>query len=218
MALGAVYFLGGFANKENAMPVQLGAPHQANFEQPLALLQDCHRRIEHFLGVLLRVVEVSEGGVLSEEGRRALEMALRYFKEAAPRHTRDEEESLFPRLRQCGTAEVHAALARVEALQADHVRADAWHAEVDAIGGRWLAQGQLPADELGILRTRLEALRALYRGHIRVEDEEIFPLAGKALTAEQLAAIGQEMKARRADILRHAGDPSKLPSYAGGTG
>jgi hemerythrin-like domain-containing protein len=199
------------------MPIQLGAPHQANFQQPLDLLQDCHRRIEHFLAVLARVVDASTDGLLTDETRRALEVALRYFKEAAPRHTLDEEESLFPRLRQCGTDEVHDALVRVEALHADHLRADVWHNDVDALGRQWLATGRLSPEDRTTLQQRLTDLAELYKGHIHVEDTAIFPLARKSLPADQIAAIGQEMKARRADILRHAGDPSKLPGYAGGT-
>jgi hypothetical protein len=39
---------------------------------------------------------------LNEEQRGAFEAALRYFREAAPKHTADEEESLFPRLRRIG--------------------------------------------------------------------------------------------------------------------
>jgi len=39
---------------------------------------------------------------------RALASALRYFGEAAPKHTADEEESLFPRLRQIRHAEIQA--------------------------------------------------------------------------------------------------------------
>ncbi|HVS70396.1 MAG TPA: hemerythrin domain-containing protein [Phycisphaerae bacterium] len=179
------------------MPVSLGARGQASFEEPLELLQDCHRRIEHFQGVLLRVVEESAEGVLDAPHREALQAALKYFREAAPRHTMDEEESLFPRLRACGGEEVHAALARVEALEADHVRADGLHREVDALGERWLREGQLPAEGRAEMRQRLAALRELYRKHLEVEDREIFPLAGKALTAEELASVGREMKARR---------------------
>ncbi|HVX84659.1 MAG TPA: hemerythrin domain-containing protein [Phycisphaerae bacterium] len=179
------------------MPVSLGARGQASFEQPLELLQDCHRRIEHFLGVLLRVVEESVDGVLDVPHREALQAALKYFREAAPRHTMDEEESLFPRLRACGGEEVHAALARVEALEADHVLADGLHREVDALAERWLREGRLPAEGRAEMRERLAALRELYRGHLEVEDREIFPLAGKALTAEELASVGREMKARR---------------------
>ncbi len=199
------------------MPVQIGAPHQANFDQPLDLLQDCHRRIEHFLAVLTRVVDASPDGRLTDETRRALLIALRYFKEAAPRHTLDEEESLFPRLRQCASDEVHDALARVEGLQADHLRAEVWHNDVDALGQQWLAAGQLAPEPRATLRQRLTDLTELYKGHIHLEDTAIFPLARKSLAPDQVTAIGQEMKARRADILQHAGDPSKLPAYAGGT-
>src|SRR5450759_3806570 len=65
------------------MPVSIGAPAQASFEQPLELLKDCHRRIESFLEVLLRVVATARSGPLGEEGRRALQAGLRYFREVA---------------------------------------------------------------------------------------------------------------------------------------
>ena len=82
------------------MPVTLGGPPQASFEQPLALLSDCHRRIERFLDVLLRITKTRSGGELDEEHSSALLTALEYFRSAAPKHTEDEESSLFPRLQQ----------------------------------------------------------------------------------------------------------------------
>jgi Hemerythrin HHE cation binding domain len=75
------------------MPVQIGATAH-NFSDPTGLLSDCHRRIEMFLRSLQTVA--SGGPKLDEERRRALDLALRYFREAAPKHTADEEESLFP--------------------------------------------------------------------------------------------------------------------------
>ena len=62
-------------------------------------MSDCHRHIEMFLGALEGVASVIDHP-LTEETRAALESALRYFREAAPKHTADEEESLFPRMRQ----------------------------------------------------------------------------------------------------------------------
>ncbi len=64
------------------MAVTLGNPPLADFDQPLRLLRDCHRRIEHFLGVLRLVVERSPQGELDDERRRALEIAIKYFREA----------------------------------------------------------------------------------------------------------------------------------------
>jgi Hemerythrin HHE cation binding domain len=80
------------------MPVQIGAKTH-NFTDPTGLLSDCHRRIEMFLGTLEAVSKLIDHPA-TEETSRALASALRYFGEAAPKHTADEEESLFSRLRQ----------------------------------------------------------------------------------------------------------------------
>jgi hemerythrin-like domain-containing protein len=37
----------------------------------------------------------------------------------------------------------------------------------------------------------------MYRKHIAVEDQQVFPLAGKVLNEQQLAKIGKEMADRR---------------------
>src|SRR5947208_11249106 len=99
------------------MAVTIGATPEHSFEQPLGLLTDCHRRIELFLGVLSRIAEDARGGALTDQQRSALMTALRYFREAAPKHTADEEQSLFPRLRARGGPEVEAALERVAELE-----------------------------------------------------------------------------------------------------
>lgn len=178
------------------MPVLIGARPDRGFDDPLGLLTDCHRRIERFLGVLLRVVERA-GGPLTNEEQAALESALRYFREAAPKHTADEEESLFPRLRACPDGAMGELLARVEALEQEHIRAEKAHREVDRLGLSWLKAGSLSPDEAARLRALLAELEQLYRGHIAVEDGELFPEATKLLAEEELRAIGREMAARR---------------------
>jgi hemerythrin-like domain-containing protein len=183
--------------QENVMPVSIGAAPQAGFDQPLQLLQDCHRRIENFLEVLLRVVATATDDALDLQHRTALEAALQYFREAAPRHTQDEEESLFPRLRQESGSELHAALACISALESDHVHATDLHGQVDDRGKQWLRDGYLPASARTELRTWLEELRILYRNHIAIEDNQIFPLAGKILPSDILASVGREMRIRR---------------------
>ena len=84
----------------------------------------------------------SEGPRLDDERRRALDLALRYFRESAPKHTADEEESLFPRLRSVGDPELKTALEKVEALERDHREADALHRQVDELGKLWLERGR----------------------------------------------------------------------------
>ena len=180
------------------MPVQLGGQPQAGFDQPVDLMMDCHRRIEKFLDVLLRIVERTRGGELDREHRDALETALNYFRSAAPRHTEDEEHSLFPRLRQSSDPAVRAALAKMDALEADHRVADAHHQRVDELGRAWLERGRLEGDAAAELQRLLAELAATYQRHIRIEDEEVFPLAAGALSPDEIAAVGQEMKQRRA--------------------
>jgi hemerythrin-like domain-containing protein len=178
------------------MPVTLGAKPEHGFDQPLGLLSDCHRRIEHFLGMMIRVLERSGGGrnPLTPSEREALEAALKYFEVAAPRHTQDEEQSLFPRLRASQQPEALAALERMEVLEQDHRRVDAMHAEVHCICRSWLDANTPPQPKLNRL---LHALRDLYARHILLEDSELFPLAARLLSGEQIVQIGREMAERR---------------------
>ena len=43
------------------MSVQIGAKPDSGFDDPLGMLKDCHRRIEHFLGILRLVAERATG-------------------------------------------------------------------------------------------------------------------------------------------------------------
>jgi hemerythrin-like domain-containing protein len=168
-----------------------------SFRNPLGLLSDCHRRIEMFFARLIDVAESARGGALLDSQREMLDTALRYFAAGAPMHTEDEEKSLFPRLRELGTPEAEAALKAVEALEADHRAAEAVHAEIDALGRRWLAEGALSAEDAERLLTAARELREAYRGHIAVEDTQLFPLAGKLLGEDALESVGREMAGRR---------------------
>ena len=178
------------------MPVVIGGS-AASFSNPLGLLTDCHRRIEMFLRALIAVAEQARDGSLNAEQRQALEKSLGYFREAAPKHTADEEESLFPRMRRIDNAEVRAALAQMDALEREHRVADELHARVDRLGQKWLTSGTLAQDDLTQIRTALDELKNIYDRHIAIEDEQVFPLAKKALAAEEQKKVGEEMASRR---------------------
>lgn len=179
------------------MYIQIGARREHGFDEPLGLLNDCHRRIERFLEALRRVAEDHAGQELGESERRVVETSLGYFREAAPNHTRDEEDSLFPRMRASADPRAREALRRLEELEADHVRADQGHAEVEELFGRWLEAGTPAPEDAGRLREVLSALAELYGRHIALEDAEVFPLAGEVLAAGELLQVGQEMARRR---------------------
>jgi hemerythrin-like domain-containing protein len=187
------------------MPITIGHATSHGFDQPLGLLTDCHRRIELFLGAMQTVAETEQGRELAPSARGALEQATRYFTLAGPRHTADEEQSLFPRLRLLGDPRVTACVSTMEALEADHRQAEAWHAVVHSLVQTWLTAGTLSADDTTVLAASLASLRTLYARHIAVEDHDLFPIAGDALSPDDLESIGREMAGRRGVPFRPPG-------------
>lgn len=177
------------------MPVQIGAVTH-NFSDPTGLLSDCHRRIEMFLGSLGGIANVIDCP-LTDETRQALDSALRYFREAAQKHTADEEESLFPRLRQVHHPDVQSALARLEELERDHHWAARLHAELDGLGQRCLSKGSLSGVEAEEFQRAVASLTSMYRQHISVEDRVVFPAAARLLSQTDRATIADEMAVRR---------------------
>lgn len=178
------------------MPVAIGTAENT-FTNPIGLLSDCHRRIERFLQALLTVATQVEGGHLDAQHRSALDAALKYFRQAAPRHTADEEEDLFPMLRQLARPGISKILADVDRLEGEHKTAEAWHREVEDISDRWLHQDHLPAQEAAHLKGLLTSLSDLYRSHIAMEEQEVFPVAQAELSASAKQAIGRHMASRR---------------------
>jgi len=189
------------------MPVTIGAKQESDFTDPIGLLGDCHRRIERFLGAFVKVAEQAQGGELSEIQRSALQAAIAYFRNAGPRHTADEEQDLFPKLRGIDRATVKELLSRVDRLETDHRIADTLHGEANEIGERWLNEGALSPDAAARLSEVLAALSAMYRTHIALEDNEIFPVAAAELSAADKEEIGRDMAARR-------GVPFRSPKFS----
>jgi uncharacterized protein (DUF2249 family)/hemerythrin-like domain-containing protein len=178
------------------MPVQLGARPQHGFDQPLGLLSDCHRRIENFLGILRKVAAMAQES-LDARQKEAVEAALTYFRTAAPRHNDDEEQSLFPLLRNCREPDAAEALKAMESLESDHAAAAPAHQEVDRLFRAWIDAGSLPPTDRARLKQVLDDLGGMYQRHIELEDRSLFPLAAQLLGPEQLARLGSEMAGRR---------------------
>jgi hemerythrin-like domain-containing protein len=177
------------------MGIQIGAKPDAGFDDPIGMLKDCHRRIEQFLHVLCLVVERAPERPLTEGEANAIKSALNYFRVGGQRHTADEEESLFPRMRTEQTTAT--ALKEIEALETDHRAADDLHTAVERLYTSWLEGKALSAEELQQLRAATERLKQLYEGHIRIEENLVFPRAAEGLDRAALAQIGEEFRERR---------------------
>lgn len=170
-------------------------PREHGFDQPLGLLKDCHLRVERFLRVLKIVVQEAPDNWLPTQYEEGLRSALDYFRDAAPKHTQDEEESLFPRI--CQNPE---ALRIIRRLESEHAFSEPYHQEIEELGRRWLSQGCINGSRRCRFMECVTELIALYQEHIRIEEEELFPLAAAILDEQAIKAIGQEMATRR-DLL-----------------
>ncbi len=176
------------------MVVQIGTKPDSGFDNPIGMLIDCHRRIEQFLQILCGVAVRAHGRELADGEKTAVADALRYFRTGGRRHTADEEESLFPRLR---GAESTGGLDELNGLESDHGLAEEMHAAVDALYTRWIATGGLDArDEERLLRSTSK-LQLLYEAHIKVEEGIVFPRAAEALDERTIAEMGREFAERR---------------------
>jgi hemerythrin-like domain-containing protein len=177
------------------MPVQIGAK-SSTFSDPTGLMSDCHRRIEMFMRSLCTAAEFG-GRRLNDDERRSLNTALQYFREAAPKHNADEEESLFPRLRSLPHLEVRRAIADLARLEQEHRWATPLHMQVDHLGRQWLADGELGKEAAHALQSAVRRLADMYRAHIDFEDSVLFPLATRVLSPAQAGEIAAEMAKRR---------------------
>lgn len=174
--------------------IQIGAKPDSGFDDPIGMLKDCHRRIESFLRVLVLVADRSRGKTLSEEEAAAVTSALNYFRSGGQRHNADEEESLFPRLR---AQSAIGALKELGQLVNEHQQANALHATVERLFETWIESGWLNKDDEQVLFDATQKLEGIYKGHITVEEEVVFPEASRALDRKTVEMIGQEFRARR---------------------
>jgi len=173
--------------------IQIGAKPDSGFNDPIGMLKDCHRRIESFLQILCLVAERARGRRLNDEEAVAINSALSYFRTGGQRHTADEEESLFPRLRGQSAKEPE----ELHGLEDDHHRANELHAEVEELYQIWLESGLLSEDNQQTLAQSIAELEAIYKAHIKIEEEVVFPQASRTLDEKAIAEMGHEFRVRR---------------------
>jgi len=181
----------------------IGQTQVPDFADPLGLLSHCHRKLETYLAGLAAAGEILLGGRAAELAGafQVIDAAREHFALRVPKHTEDEEVSLFPRMRRYGGVEVEDALAALAALETEHRVAERVHSEFAELV-EWLPRdGSAGIKEIGLFNELAAELADLYRPHIRVEDDLIFPTAARVIPPDALSIIGQEMRARRRELL-----------------
>jgi hemerythrin-like domain-containing protein len=179
------------------VPLSIDQPDDHDFDDPLGLLVDCHRQIEHVLDELLRITRLRSGRSLNPDEWQHLQGALHHFESSEPWHTADEEQSLFPRLRASHGPGSERAVQLLGQLESEHAMVNAHHGMIGVFCRRWLDHGFLVEIDARNLLDRLTDLQSIYREHITIEDRELFPAAAWLLSPGQLKEIGREMAARR---------------------
>jgi pyridoxamine 5'-phosphate oxidase len=182
----------------------INQPHIPDFTNPLGLLVHCHERIEAQLRALERAAEILRAGDRRSLPQvfAAIDTACAHFATPGVKHTEDEDVSLFPRLRERGGAAGQDALAAMAELELQHRTAEQLHAEFDKLVGCLPRDGSADTKELDRFNELVTELTTLYRPHILLENNFVFPVAAEVLPASEIQALGEEMRARRKDILQ----------------
>lgn len=166
----------------------------------LDLLVECHERIRSFLALARRLADARapEHG----EVRQAAARVSRYFGQALPLHAEDEERSILPRLRGRDPA-VDAELETMRREHDEHERPLRALVEAcEALEREPERHGEL-AGTIGAATSELERH---FAGHLRREEEVIFPAVRRFLDARADAEVVREIRARRVVV-----DPSPPP-------
>lgn len=175
----------------STVPISLRhAAPAAGFDAPFEMLAACHERVERMLRLLEGLeAHLGEHGADAQAAAAARDV-MRYFDVAGPAHHEDEERHVLPALAAGG----QAALA--DRLHGEHLRMthdwQALRADLAEIAaGRWSA---------GVAELRFarwQSFAALYREHMALEEAQAYPAVAGAADSASLAAMGEEMAARR---------------------
>src|SRR5262249_48972142 len=127
---------------------------------------------------------------------------LRYFRDSAPKHAADEEESLFPRMLTRAGSDATVISGLLDELNAEHRSLSERHEQVEELSLSWLAHNSLQALDVARLRSLLESMSESSSVLIAVEENDVFAWAVRILQTEDLMSIAREMAERRGIVVK----------------
>lgn len=169
--------------------IQLEKAHPVA-EGPIEHLLACHRRIEQRLDTLLLAGERLEQD--PQAALTAIANSLHFMDVSGALHTVDEEESVFPRIRQTASSEERIYLDR---LESEHREAGGIYLRLKELSAALLED--VTAERIQEYRALAAMLNAGYRAHIASEDTILVELGRRTLNTAHLESIQSEMHARR---------------------
>ena len=167
-------------------------PAQPKTEDAVDLLIGCHQRIRHFTGVAVKLAHAQ--GASPEDVVQAAAAAHRYYTVSLPLHEADEEETLRPRLDAVGNEKVrHALMAMTDQ-----------HLAIDELLERLLPLLVMVRNNPQTIHAAgsemcsiTKTLDELFRAHLQLEEEVIFPAIREALPESVRLEMLREMQGRR---------------------
>jgi hemerythrin-like domain-containing protein len=175
----------------------LTSPLKPKAEDAVDLLVGCHQRIRHFTAVAVKLAHAQ--GATTEEIVQAAAAVHRYYSISLPLHEADEDHTLRPRLHAAAGEQIrHALLAMGNQHQA-----------IDELLERLLPllilvrnnPDTLP--ELGGEMCAItKGLEEIFRAHLQMEEDLIFPAIRTVLPESMRAEMLLEMQERRKTGIR----------------
>lgn len=160
-----------------------------DFRDPIEAMYRAHARNFEFCERLVQLAEDQGAG----ESARVAASLLDYLNKDFPIHLADEEEDLFPLLKQRAASNERLA-SMIELLIMEH-RNDIEYGRGLQEPLRAIADGERPADPT-LFAHHARAYRMLQHRHQAMENNFVLPLAEECLSADDKAELGRRMAAR----------------------
>jgi hypothetical protein len=167
-------------------------------DDPIEHLGHCHQLIESSL-ITVKNAVIGLGlttPVLRVEAVAALDYELALLQLLANLHSRDEEESLFPRLKNRASVESGFAAELIPLIESQHRAQEAVLGQLAACLYNFPAEGPAAEERLARLTSLAEQLDYLFRVNLALEEEKVIANCRRALTARELEGMRQEMSLR----------------------
>ena len=161
-------------------------------EDAVDLLTGCHQHIRHFTGVAAKLAHAQ--GATSEEIVRAAAAVHRYYTVSLPLHEADEEETLRPRLEAIADENIRHSLS---AMSDQHLAIDELLERLLPLLVMVHNNPDTLHDAGAEMCSITKALDEVFRGHLQMEEEVIFPAIRAMLPENTQEQMLREMQERR---------------------
>jgi hemerythrin-like domain-containing protein len=165
------------------------------FDSPFEMLEACHERVQRTLNLLVRLESHVQLHGCDDQARQAAQDVMRYFDLAAPLHHEDEELHVFPAVLARGDGALASA---VKQLIAQHRQMEvAWATLRDALSELVCTGSSQKTPPVALRADAIAAFVSMYEGHIRLEEDVVYPAANSLLDLVEKQGMGVDMKTRR---------------------